>query len=201
MKAIDVVLLPAKNISNESITINQKLDNGSGIQQIPLGTKYLPHISLAMGGLKDEEVDSFFKEVTAIANQFSALSLHYTVIECHPNDKGEAISGIAIEENVELQKLHETLVIKLESFLKNEVSQLHFHGDETTNASSVNWVNEYIAKHSFKQFSPHITLGTGIFSGNFTPQNSLTNRLAVCHLGNYCTCREVLFEVELDSST
>ncbi|MBT30752.1 MAG: hypothetical protein CMO01_13920 [Thalassobius sp.] len=201
MKAIDVVLLPAENISNESIAINQQLDNGSGMQQIPLGTKCLPHISLAMGGLKDEDTDSFFKEVAAITSQFSALNLNYTAIECHPNDKGEAISGIAIEENVELQKLHEILVCKLESFLKNEVNQEHFHGDETTNTSSVNWVNEYITKHSFKQFSPHITLGTGIFSGNFTPQNSLTNRLAVCHLGNYCTCREILFEVELDSIT
>ena len=199
MKAIDIVLLPAENISNESIVINQQLDNGSGIQQIPLGTKCLPHISLAMGGLKDEEVDSFFKEVTAIASQFSALTLHYTAIECHPNDKGEAISGIAIDENNELQKLHETLVNKFESFLKNEVNQEHFHGDETTNTSSVNWVNEYITKHSYKQFSPHITLGTGSFSGNFTPKKSITNRLAVCHLGNYCTCREVLFEVELVS--
>ena len=104
MKAIDVVLLPAENISNESIAINQQLDNGSGMQQIPLGTKCLPHISLAMGGLKDEDTDSFFKEVAAITSQFSALNLNYTAIECHPNDKGEAISGIAIEENVELQK-------------------------------------------------------------------------------------------------
>ncbi|MEM1137453.1 MAG: hypothetical protein AAGI07_16555, partial [Bacteroidota bacterium] len=120
-------------------------------------------------------------------------------VETHQSDIGETINSMALEYSKSLQYLHELLINSLEKHLSHQVNSTSFLGNGC-NESSINWVNQYISKHSFSNFSPHITLGIGQFKGKFIPKESIAKRLAVCHLGNYCTCREILFETQINNS-
>jgi hypothetical protein len=68
------------------------------------------------------------------------------------------------------------------------------------------WIKSYPEKSSFERFSPHITIGYGeINDYSFPPQGVLrtmkfaVSRLALCHLGNHCTCRRILASIEYKS--
>lgn len=45
-----------------------------------------------------------------------------------------------------------------------------------------------------EDFLPHITLGKGTLDAKAGETSFTASRLALCHLGNHCTCRKVLGE-------
>ena len=58
---------------------------------------------------------------------------------------------------------------------------------------STYWVQHYAEHHkSPDDFNPHITLGEGVVDKLDGPIKYSDSRLAICHLGTYCTCRKIL---------
>jgi hypothetical protein len=77
-----------------------------------------------------------------------------------------------------------------------------FSNQQEINIKDTPWMFPYIQNFtqnsSYKNFNPHITIGDGIFERKLKLQIKFTaSRLALCHLGNYCTCREILYETSL----
>jgi hypothetical protein len=60
------------------------------------------------------------------------------------------------------------------------------------NETTLLWIKNYPEKSSFKRFNPHITLGYGHIDNVSYPREFTAPRLALCHLGNHCTCRKIL---------
>ena len=61
-----------------------------------------------------------------------------------------------------------------------------------------NYIQNFIIDSSYDKFNPHITIGDGIIEKpNYLPLKFKTSILGLYHLGNYCTCRKVLYETEL----
>ncbi len=65
--------------------------------------------------------------------------------------------------------------------------------------STLAWIKNYSEKSSFEKFFPHITIGYGEINDYSFPIKFTASKLALCHLGNHCTCRKILASVKLES--
>jgi len=64
--------------------------------------------------------------------------------------------------------------------------------------STLLWIRNYPEKASYEKFLPHITIGYGRIGDFSFPSRFTAYKLALCHLGNDCTCRKVLASVEFN---
>ena len=62
-----------------------------------------------------------------------------------------------------------------------EISQITF-----------DYIKAFPTKSSFENYVPHITLGADSIDLETGSFEFVSQELALCHLGNYCTCRKVL---------
>ncbi len=186
--AIDIVLLPPEDIMDKSIEINNKLNE----DPIKLNKENcLPHISLFMGAVEEEEELSKIKKIVdEIATQFSKLSL--TISRINYED-----CGFDIKITKDLQKLHETIMTKLNNYLTHDATTDMCFSPLPVVEKALFWINNYKENSGFKNFHPHITLGISKIDGKELNIKFIASKLAICHLGNYCTCRKILHSVNL----
>jgi hypothetical protein len=131
-----------------------------------------------MGCIKKDsipEIDSILKK-----ENFS-IPLRVTKISSIQN-----FSVFEIEATREIQALHERIMRKLSPFLHYKVTPDMFASP--VNDFTINYVKNYYAN----KFYPHITLGFGEVKERIVPFSFYPSKLVLCHLGNYCTCREVI---------
>ena len=185
--AIDVVLLPPEDIMNKAIEINKQLSN----DPIRLNKgNCLPHVSLFMGVVEEENLPKIKEIINKIAAQFSKLSLTISRINYEH-------CGFDIQKTGDLQKLHETIMTKLDNYLTNKATTDMCFSPPPVVEKTLFWINNYREISSFKKFYPHITLGISKIEGKELNIDFTASKLAICHLGNYCTCRKILHSANL----
>ncbi|MBS3137353.1 hypothetical protein J4232_02885 [Candidatus Woesearchaeota archaeon] len=184
--AIDVVLLLPQEIIDEAIKVNSKLNN----DQIVLNNKNcLPHISLCMGVVQKKDLPIVAKIIENIASDTQRLNSELTGIKDY--------TAFDIRNNIQLQKLHEMLMNKLSQYLTYDATVEMFYSSHLVEPKSLFWVNNYKDKFSFDNYYPHITLGVGKVEKKKMNLTFTASTVALCHIGNYCTCRKVLFTADL----
>ncbi|NLT74984.1 MAG: hypothetical protein GXX98_00540 [Planctomycetes bacterium] len=190
--AIDVALLPEARIARLAIEVNRKLvGGGKGI--VLDESACLPHISLAMGCMERCQTDSIGKTLTAVARDCVLDELTITGIVTVLNAAGEPNSLFAVAKTRALQTLHERIMMAMEPYMSREVTADMIWGDDEPAPSTPAWVRDYREKAAFAAFFPHITIGYGTVAEPMTfPIRFVARQIALCHLGNHCTCREVL---------
>ncbi len=191
--AVDVAILPEAAVSDRAVSMNAALVAG-GNREIMLGAGMcLPHISLCMGCLDEADVESAGAVVREIAARKLVSGLRITQTHVRKNAQGRDVSYYVVERTRELQKLHELVMLRMGPILSYDVSPEMLCGDGPIADTTLEWIRTYPEEASFEKFLPHITLGYGAV-GNDTalPMDSGPGRLALCKLGNHCTCREVL---------
>ena len=196
-KAVDVVLLPDKAMMGKAIEANAELVGKFG-KKIVLNKKdCLPHISLAMGCIDDGDIAAIGVILRSIVKESSLGDLTILEVRVSENSAGEKVSAFEVEETKELQSLHETIMERLEPYLDRDVTADMIYGEEVAE-TTLSWIKNYREKSSFANFFPHITIGYGEVSKFLPlPIKFTASRLALCHLGNHCTCKKVLGTVEL----
>jgi 2'-5' RNA ligase len=188
--AIDIVLLPPDNIHEKAVEINQELDT----EQIDFSSEdTLPHLTLLMGCLAAEDIEKATAKLQQIAQSHSPLSLHLTKVV----QKGAM--GFDIERTPGLQKLHEVLIEEFKPILTYDASPVMFYKPGEVKEDAVNYVNQFLEKYSRESFWPHITLGYGDYPEKELNEPFTAFRMALCHLGKHCTCRQIFAEVSLGS--
>jgi 2'-5' RNA ligase len=197
--AIDVVILPPDNITDVAIEYN-KLLRASSTENIDLGkTRYLPHISLLMGCLSADQLDVVTTRLHAVAKEHKILELSISNIRTD-NSAVHGVVSFEIARTEELVSLHESIVNSFRPFLTQDTEASDLADPPPIKNSTLQWINQFVPDACFENFWPHITLGFGEYGGNhLTPISFQGSRLALCHLGNHCTCAEVLAEVSLGS--
>jgi 2'-5' RNA ligase len=189
--AIDVVLLPPEDIMDKAIEINSQFAD----DPIKLNKENcLPHISLCMGVVKEKNLLKIKEIIDGISKQFSKLFL--TIDEI--SDEHVCFE---IKNNENLQKLHEEIMTKLSSYLSYDATTDMCFSPPPVVEKTLTWINNY-KKTSFENFYPHITLGISKLEISKLENRKLNidfiaSKLAVCHLGNYCTCRKVIISSDL----
>jgi 2'-5' RNA ligase len=196
-KAVDVVLLPDQAMTDRAIEINAELVEKFGNEIVLNKENCLPHISLAMGCIKEADILPVEKVLEEIVKETSLPDLKVVGIRASGNSKGQTVSVFEVETTKELQSLHEKVMEKLAPYLNSDATEDMIYGSEEVAASTLLWIKNFRKKSSFENFFPHITIGYGQIENQMPPETFASKQLALCHLGNHCTCRKVLISIEI----
>jgi len=208
--AIDVLLIPSEEMYAQSLQLNS-LINQNNPETIKLDENHVPHITLLQCFIKEEdlpdvynalEVENIFEGLfeTIKNDSLKAESLFYY------KDKEESFSMIAVEKSKFLLKLHEKIIELVQPYTVKNGSQISFIQNpdgSPISESTVTYVPEFIDKHSFENFDPHITLGVAqtklldsLAENVFKPIQFKAASLSIYQLGDHGTAQKILWKSE-----
>lgn len=199
-KAVDVVLLPDEAMTQRAIEANAKLVEKFGRKILLHKENCLPHLSLAMGCINEVDVPAAERLLAIVAERCTVGTLKATGIRTTVNSKGETVSVFEVEKTAELQSLHQEVMEKMAPYFSHDVTEEMIYGDEQVAQTTLLWIRDYAEKAGFANFFPHITIGYGEAQSQNFPIEFQATRLALCHLGNHCTCRNILASIELQTA-
>jgi 2'-5' RNA ligase len=193
--AVDAVLLPEETMTDYAITANAGLIKRSGGEIVLNKKDCLPHISLAMGCVNREDVAKIGESLKPLA-AIAPRRLKPAGIQRTTSFSGEIVSVLRVERSDQLQNLHERVSDIVKSFFTCEAGEEMIAGG-VAGPSTLQWIRNYPVKSSHSNFSPHITIGYGDLPDRELPADFAVSRLAMCHLGNHCTCTKILWSVKI----
>ncbi|PIN74855.1 hypothetical protein COV18_05545 [Candidatus Woesearchaeota archaeon CG10_big_fil_rev_8_21_14_0_10_37_12] len=194
--AIDVVLLPSAEMTNNAISMNKTLVNQFGEKLKLDETGCLPHISLAMGCVDKTKLCEIKKAMKHVAKAFSPFDLTIEKLNVKIIPTGEKVSELVIKNTKNLQQLHELIMKALWVYFSYDVEIGMLFEPANVKEITLHWIKNY-GKHYENQslFYPHITLGFGELNQRPSKTRFGASELAVFQLGNYCTCKKKLFSI------
>lgn len=197
--AIDIVLLPPEPVVDASIAVNNRLVKRTGNHEVVLDKRsVIPHITLAMGTVHATELAALGRRLDEIVHRYFPLAITLTDLSAVTTRTGDIVSGFNVWKTDELQALHESVMQLLIAADAEEVAASMIAGweHEPIDAFTTTYIREFATQSAYGNFSPHITLGYGDATEDFLefsfPLPFLCTSAAICHLGNFCTCRKVL---------
>jgi 2'-5' RNA ligase len=196
-KAVDVVLLPVNAVTNKAIELNAELVEMFGRKIVLDEKSCLPHISLAMGCVDERDIAPVGIILQSIAKDNSLGDLKISGIKSSRNSAGENVSVLEVEKTDALQSLHKEVMKKMSPYFSYDVTADMIYDNEEVAETTLQWIKNYREKSSFEKFFPHITIGYGELDRSSYSAEFAVSRLALCHLGNHCTCRKILASAEL----
>ncbi|MEK6756422.1 MAG: 2'-5' RNA ligase family protein [Bacteroidota bacterium] len=195
--AVDIVLLPSEEMMDKAIEANRELLKQC-TDKITLNKKdCLPHISLAMGCIEETDIANIEKTLRAVARNHPPGPLSVVGIRIETNAARRKVSVFEVGKTEPLQSLHEAVMRELAPYFSYHVTADMVLSERVADELTLCWIRDYPEKSSFENFFPHITVGYGQITGLPSPIKFRAAQLALCHLGNHCTCRKVLASVEL----
>ena len=195
--AVDVVVLPPPEIMDLAIDANRRLESPVPQKIVLDRESCLPHISLAMAGVRETDMAEVANTIFRISSRFNALDLAVVRQYDHPVSDGSRISCLEISRTPDLKALHEALMEGLRVHARYEAAPSQFLSPPPISKVTLDFLNRYPEDSAYANFAPHITLGTGYGETSGLPILFKADRLALCHLGNLCTCRKILFDFNL----
>ena len=195
--AVDVVLIPSEEMTDTAIEANRKLSKKNPDKIVLDREKSLPHISLAMGCIDQRKIADIEIILRKIAEKLPIRFLNIVNIHTHTNITGEKVSVLQIENTDRLQSLHEQVMTSMKPYFSYDVTADMLLSDGTVGESTLQWIKNYPAESGYENFFPHITLGYGEIRLESLPVRFNVSKIALCRLGNHCTCRKVLAAAEL----
>ena len=92
--AIDIVLLPSKEITEAAYRFNRELLRRTEGKIVLDQNHSLPHLSLAMGAMKEEDIPAAADILEGIASHFPPIDLVFTEIDAGPLATGITLFDI-----------------------------------------------------------------------------------------------------------
>lgn len=191
--AIDIVLLPSDDMMDKAIKLNRSLSNEYNYE---MGRQdYIPHISLSMSCIHEDNLPRIYSKLKGIAESYSLLELKSDDVSVNDAVAGKPYVGLKIKMNPALMNLQRDIREQIGQFLNYEAGEEMFVEDSDFDLITIDWVKGWEFKKS-EDYNPHMSIGFG--HPNFDlPIEFVTDKIAVCKLGNYCTCRKILKVIEL----
>jgi hypothetical protein len=151
-----------------------------------------------MGCVEAGQIDVIGQTLAAVARDCPVEELTISGIVTVLNARNQPNSLFAIAKTRTLQALHERVMDALEPHVSRDATAEMVYGDGQPAESTLAWIRDYRQKAAFAAFFPHITIGYGTVQERMTfPIRFVAPTLALCHLGDHCTCREVLASVPM----
>ena len=193
--AIDVVLLPPDDVMDICIEVNKTFGALSSLDK----KKCLPHISLWMGVIEKNQLEEMRKRLQQLGDKFSSVPVEIVTVDYTLKPDGRKSWCFRVKKSKELVELHKLVKQAIHPLCTYDATTSMFNQDDPVDEQSLTWVNNFAKNHKRStQFDPHISLrckNDVVFSD--VPIVFTASRLALCHLGDHCTCRRILFETEL----
>jgi 2'-5' RNA ligase len=190
--------LPEQKIAELALKANGLLVKKYGSEIVLNKQNCLPHISLAMGCIDENDIPMIETALKSTAKKCKIEQLRIKGVSVSINPKGQSISSFEIEKTHNLQNLHEQVMESVTQFFRCEATKDMIYPGEPVSPTTIEWIKNYRENSSFENFSPHITIGYGLLETKIEPIEFSPAKLALCHLGNHCTCRQILAEVQID---
>lgn len=194
--AVDAVVLPCEAMMNRVIEANKAMQKQVSGKIVLDKNSCLPHISLAMGCIDEGDLGDIERVLESIARRYCVQKLKVVGVHIGTSSAGEKVSVFQIEKDETLQSLHKEVMEDLGRYFKYEATAEMVLSPHKGEESTLCWIRNYAEKASFENFFPHITVGYGEAEDISQPIEFTASRLALCHLGNHCTCRKILASVE-----
>jgi len=180
-----VVLLLPQEIIDIALALNVKL--GSERKIFLDNINVFPHITLAQGITTSESLHKIEHILQNLVLEFSGLELEATSIY-----NRSKVTEISCKKSPQLLGLHHKVIENLAPFTSYDPKQEYFY-----DGRAVDGFLEYISHffdHSGEHYEPHITIGFGKLDEkqDNLPVIFKPAKLALCHLGDYGTCRKIL---------
>ena len=196
--AVDIVLLPSKEVTNRAIEANNGLLKQYADRIILDKENCLPHISLAMGCIDERDITNIGKILKTIAEEYNPGQLNIIGLNTGTNSLGEKVSAFEVKKTGRLLSLHKEVMRRMTPYFSYAVTAEMVLWPPKACESTLLWIRDFAEKSAFENYFPHITIGYGqIDDISFTAEFT-ASKLALCHLGNHCTCRKVLAVAELE---
>jgi hypothetical protein len=191
--AIDIVLFPPDQVAKELIAFSDDLNSKYG-EKIHLNTvDCFPHISLLMGVATANNLEKVTEQLAEIASQ--TLPLEMTISGTKYSKNSTSINVVKTSELIGLQEIILERISPLLTY--NPTTEMFFDEPEPL---AIKWVAEFLTNSTGEAFDPHFTVGPPGQGETYMGTSSCTaSTLAVCQLGNYCTCKKVLYQVPIAS--
>jgi hypothetical protein len=188
--AVDIALLPPDDVMDASIAINKKLlENQPSVLALSKSSR-LPHITLMQAIIREDDLAAAGALLKQIAGESSPISLQARLISANET------TSFGIHVTDDLQNLHEVIMNRFEG-LVSYGSDARYYDDKEVRQRTIDYVRDFRAKAAFANFNPHITLGIGALKDTDQSISFKVQRLAICHLGNFNTCKRILYETRL----
>ncbi len=190
MKAINVVLLPPQEIIDMCVKLNAKSTHKKGILA---ADDFVPHISLVIGWVENEQ--NIIKDIEEITQHLSPLTVHIKSVDA--NEHGAY--WFTIEKTARLQQLHEKLMKKLQNnvYFKNATQEMFFKKEGEPDITIPRTFTNGFITYAFERYNPHISLRILEKPDVITPILFTTSTIALFHIGENCTSRQILWETKL----
>ena len=183
--AFDVALLPPEKVMDAAITLNQKYGPMFNLNK----KDRLPHITLSQAVMDKTDLDKAIPKLGEIAGRFHPLRLKAEIVN-------EPATFLRVVMTKPLKELHEAVMDELEELVSYDV-KAEFFLDDAVRESSINYVHNFRTDAAFESFDPHISIAVEQQIDDKHTQSFTTDHLVLCHLGNYNTCRKILWETRL----
>ena len=183
--AIDVALLPTPAVRERAVELSASLPPAES-HGLRLDDDHLPHITLTQHFIRAEERELAFDKIEEVLQDQKPLRLAVTGA-----GKGSSAVWMTVEKTPQLQTLHERLMEALRGVERAGATRGAFFGGDAR-MGDVLLVSSYRANASFAGFTPHITLGHATRPPVVERISFQASIAAACHLGRFCSCREIL---------
>jgi 2'-5' RNA ligase len=183
--AIDVAILPPQPIADLAIRLSAALPPAES-KGLVLGGTHRPHITLTQQFVPAAEIDIVRHTVATVLKGRAPFALRV-----RGPGRGAGSVWMRIEPSAELAHLHRALMDALRPFERCGATATAFSGGDPR-PGDLKWVAGFRRQSSYGQFAPHITLGHASEPPHVDPIAFTAETVALCHLGRFCTCREVL---------
>ncbi|AFL79750.1 hypothetical protein Aeqsu_0227 [Aequorivita sublithincola DSM 14238] len=202
--AIDVLLTPSEEMHAQAIYLNALMKQNNP-ETITLDENHIPHITLLQCFINEEDLP---KVNNALEGLFSTIENDSLKAEnlFYYKEKEESFAMISVEKSQQLLKLHEKTIELMKSFiLKNGSDEAFIQNPDGSpiSESTVTYVPEFVEKHSYENFDPHISLGVAqktlldsLASTIFKPIRFKATSISVYHLGDHGTAQKLLWKSE-----
>lgn len=186
--ALDVALLPPAACRPRLAALNAALD--APPHGFRFDDTHLPHVTLAQQLVAAGRLAEIIRCVARTVRTAAPLRLRSTGLS-----RGRTTSSLRLAPTAALARLHAGVMDALLPFEAGPGDASAFHSNgEPPRPADLEWVTRFRDRAAYARFDPHITLGVGAAPGAAAALDAEAERVALCHLGRYCTCRRVLAE-------
>ena len=190
--AIDVAMFLPPEIEEQAMALNRDLIKGQPNPPVVLDKNpCLPHASLLMAGIEREDIGAISEKLGRLVASVMPFDVKIIGSYHMGTEEDSSFSGLELEGNERLQKLHEGVVEIVRPFKLDGITKDMFTEGSETDDFIPPYVETFFDTQCGKKYWPHITVGHGPLP-EVEPRTFTASRVEICHLGNWGTCRKVL---------
>ena len=193
-KVIDIVLLPDEKAKRICEDVNQNIWGKIDF----IHTNKNPHISLLMWVMEESKLNKIKETLIDISKEYYPITLTWKLEKHIIPETGEVCHFYELDKNEHVGKLFWDISKQIKPQLEyNNITTNLFYQPEEVEEQSIVWVKWFEMKN-IDTYNGHITLW--IWDLKWENPSAIdfeAKKIAIYQLGNYCSCDNQLFELDL----